>query len=483
MEKKETNSISGFFPPNGIIEYVMDKNLTLMELQKIKEHLWQEINLEIKEDHFASLFRNLDFVASILSKEEYTKFLQSARIYFYMELMQNPFLETPYFELFKIEIIDGFYKESYGSLDKCQEKATIPLSNFNLLYKLLDLIVGKDVARPSGNQNYIQSTKVTYMPLLRNYQLAEKEFLKKNYKKMVKHLEVCAKLASLKNIAIDFQPTLILAKKVAEMQLNAIKSSMKLELEMKNSRKNGLSLRDDGIMSLTSLGSNEAGARIVLAYKLLNLDKTDIDSYFFLMDAYIDLKAYTPIPELLEEISQLEPTKEQKSIIENYEKLIYEKTIEANYARDISSLLASIESLQAEGKYEEVISKSIQGYKKFSLPYFKAKVAVACYHLGFFKEAEEYALAYLQEGYIATMEVSTLLYKIYMRNNDLQKAISISLECYQKCRLKSRGIPLDEWTLVQQREYLSDKLSLEQSNTKSDNCSQKFKRVESSGSC
>ena len=94
--------------------------------------------------------------------------------------------------------------------------------------------------------------------------------------------------------------------------------------------------------------------------------------------------------------------------------------------------------------------------------------------------SEENALAYLQEGYIATMEASTLLYKIYMRKKDVKSAIEISLSCYRKCRLKSRGFHLDEWALVQQSEYLSDKDILEQDREKIEH---KIKFIESNGAC
>lgn len=479
MEKKEKKSASEQLSFEGIIQYALDKKLTLMELQKIKEYLWKEISLDVVEENFSLLFCNLEYVDSILSEEEYAKFLQSARIHFYMELMKNPSLVSAYYELFKIEVLEGEYDEAYRLLNKCQEKIPSKSSDFSLEYRLLNVMTGQNVSIPNRNKNYIQLSEVDYMPLLRNYRLAERALSKKDYQKVIRHLEVCAKLANIKGFKIDFQPVILLAKKAAEMQLNTIKTSVRIALETKRDN-NILALRDGGIMSLTSLGSSEVGTRMVLAFQLLNLDKTDIESYFILIDAYIDLKAYTPIPELLEEISKLNPTKEQESMMENYQKLISEKQIEAKQAREISLFLSHIERLMSEGKYEEVISSCAKRYEECALPYFKVKIAVACYHLGFFKEAEENALAYLQEGYIATMEASTLLYKIYMRKKDVKSAIEISLSCYRKCRLKSRGFHLDEWALVQQSEYLSDKDILEQDREKIEH---KIKFIESNGAC
>ena len=122
MEKKEKKSASEQLSFEGIIQYALDKKLTLMELQKIKEYLWKEISLDVVEENFSLLFCNLEYVDSILSEEEYAKFLQSARIHFYMELMKNPSLVSAYYELFKIEVLEGEYDEAYRLLNKCQEK-------------------------------------------------------------------------------------------------------------------------------------------------------------------------------------------------------------------------------------------------------------------------------------------------------------------------------------------------------------------------
>ena len=69
MEKKEKKSASEQLSFEGIIQYALDKKLTLMELQKIKEYLWKEISLDVVEENFSLLFCNLEYVDSIRSEE------------------------------------------------------------------------------------------------------------------------------------------------------------------------------------------------------------------------------------------------------------------------------------------------------------------------------------------------------------------------------------------------------------------------------
>jgi len=163
------------------------------------------------------------------------------------------------------------------------------------------------------------------------------------------------------------------------------------------------------------------------------------------MDAYIDLKAYNPLLECIKRVKALKISKEQEEMLELYERIIQEVSLESLHLKDIYRTLDKGQKLRSEGLYLEEIDTYLKALQVIHFPYFYVKLAEAYYEMGNLEKSLEYGNYYLEIGYLYYVPISILFYMIYKKQGESEKALMQALDCYKKARMKERGIPLNDW--------------------------------------
>lgn len=348
-------------------------------------------------------------------------YLLEAKQLFYMAITMGNEVE-PHFGLFKLALLEEDYFEAFCQLQVYERKLDRP-SNFQLLYKMLKKILGSKECIESSNNSYIQDSKIDYEPLLNNYRMAETAFNIGDYQRMVRHISVCESLIAKKELPIDLWAVSTLANTIFSLYREKQKSELRLAFA----------------------NSSDVGERMVSVHKLIELDDKDVESFFLLMDAYIDLKAYTPLVECIQKIKALEPSLSEQQSLSLYERLTAEIFMEGLNLKTIHETLVRGSKLQAQALYQEAISHYGNAYEAIKFPYYLIQRAEVYYSMENYEQAICDCNNYMQEGYLHYVEASILLYKCYRKKGDLESSFRVALECYQKARMKERGISFDSW--------------------------------------
>ncbi len=368
--------------------------------------------LELKEAEFLK-DNNVDLFAL---------YLMRAKKHFYTALLADNQEFQANYGLFEAALLEENYSEAENQLDYYLEKMEGE-SNYILVYQLLGELMGQSQRKRRGNENYIFDVKVDYEPMLCNYSLAIEALQRKDYQKAIKHISICQTLNDRKGLGIDFSSVLGL--------LNTI------FLSHQNNRKK--TFRD------AFARTSNVGERVLIAQKLLELDSQDVESNFLYMDAYIDLKAYNPLLECIKRVKALKISKEQEEMLELYERIIQEVSLESLHLKDIYRTLDKGQRLRSEGLYLEEIDTYLKALQVIHFPYFYVKLAEAYYEMGNLEKSLEYGNHYLEIGYLYYVPISILFYMIYKKQGESEKALMQALDCYKKARMKERGIPLNDW--------------------------------------
>lgn len=349
-------------------------------------------------------------------------YLQKAKKHFCAALLVDNQEGQANYGLFEAALLEENYSEAYTQLDYYLAKGKGE-SNYILVYQLLEELMGHSQRKRNGNENYIFDVKVDYEPMLCNYSLALEALQRKDYQKAIKHISICKSLNDKKGLGIDFSSVLELLNKIFLWHQNSQKKAFKD----------------------TFARTSNVGERVLIAQKLLELDSEDIESNFLYMDAYIDLKAYNPLLECIKRVKDLKISKEQEEMLELYERIIQEITIESLHLKDIYRILDKGQRLRTEGLYSEEIDTYLNALQTIQFPYFYVKLAEAYYEMGNLEKSLEYGNYYLKTGYLYYVPISILFYTIYKKQGDSEKALMQALNCYQKARMKERGISLNDW--------------------------------------
>ena len=407
-------------------QLIYKKKATLGDLERAKQILVDCKNMGAMEDyHLENELGKIDLLEAKLllassPSSDISLYLQRAKTHFYSSLTIQPGSTMAHFGLMKVAILEDDYEEAFEQLKKYDQDERY---NFELMYQLLGKLTKGTYVGSARSGEYIQCCKVSYPPLLHNYQLAEMAFEEGNFQKVLKHLEICNTLAMKKNIHIDFSYMILLADMIFKKYREDYKKQLKLSF----------------------MQENHIGDRMVIAQKLVNLDQQDAESYFLFMDTYLDLKVTSPLEEICRTVRNIPLTAWQEKTLESYEKLVKEKKIESEFMELLDELCAYGRQLEAEGKIEEAIAHYDAGYQKLDYPYFQVKKAQVCYRNQNYSECLKYAEQYMQEGAFYYVQASTLAYKVYRRQNDIVSAIQEAIKCYHQTRMKERGYSLHDW--------------------------------------
>ena len=368
--------------------------------------------------------RNLVAAINLQSNmsQDIQKHLDNAKEHYYNAIsLYNSFI-IPYYGLFKVAVLEQNYSEAFLQLQAYDMRLEQD-SNFKLIYQMLMILSGQKGYLKDANPNYIQNVKVTYGPILNNYHLAEKSLQNGDYKRVIRHLTVCESLAIKKGIDIDFSTMIQLANTIFFLSKEDQKKTLRAAFSI----------------------STDVGKRMLTDHKLLELDATDFESNFLYMDAYIDLKAYTPLIECIEHLKTLSPTKEEKEFLALYERLVSEIIIESTHLKEIYATLRRGANLQQEALYSEAVACYDTANENIPFPYFQVKKAEAYYAMGNLDKAIECCENYLNSGYLHYVEASILLYRIYRDKGDNSTSLSVAFRCYKKSRMQERGTLLHDW--------------------------------------
>lgn len=374
--------------------------------------------------------------------------LENAKNAFFMSLMKSP-NPGAHFGLYKIAIAEENWESARGHLNEYEKSGRKKHYNFGLAHKILALCIGEQTHESSSKTDYIFSERITYEPLLMNYQLAEDAFDHGRYNSCLKHLTICRKLALLKSITIDFTPLI-------NMMINIIK--------LKNHR------RIDELKISIEQSSNY-GEKIVLIRKLISLTPQEKELYFLLMDSYIGLGVVACIPNIVKDLSRLELSEIDVARIKAYEKLSREYSGYADHFEDIFLNLQNGDTSADEGNITSAFEIYLTGFKNSGQSIFLFKIANLFYRNAYYDKAEQYFLEYLKSGYENKRQAYITLYKIYKHLNLESKCQSLVSESFQDLFLASRGYTLRSWV-----EYLEDAYTKELGNNETD---YKVKELES----
>lgn len=417
----------------------------LAEKGRVIVHLEEEENS--KKAELEMSIANVHLLEALNLKQGMDKdisaHLGNAKLHYENALTLYGDFVIPHYGLFKVAVLEGDYLEALLQLQAYELKSGKD-SNYSLLYKMLMTLLGQKGEVASSNIKYIQDIKVEYEPLLSNYRLAETSFDACDYQRTIRHLSICNSLSEKKEIDIDFSTMLYLANII--LVLCKEKQKEKLQLDF--------------------AATSDVGERMMIAHKLLEMDDSDFENNFLYMDAYIDLKAYSPLLECVMKLKSLPATKKEQEVLSLYERLVSETIIESKYLRAIHGALNHGDKLQSEALYSEAISYYEKANENINFPYFRIKEAEAYYAMGDIDNAIRCCEFYLETGYLHFVEASIFLYRIYRDNDNIEKAISIAFECYKKARMKERGITLRSWILRLNNGYQDLSVDLESNQKK-----------------
>lgn len=403
-----------------------NQTVSITELENVRTMLLNSIEKKDYSDEVLMMLATLNLKEVENLKKgnlpvDINSYLLEAKQFFYMAItMGNDVI--PHYGLFKLALLEGDYFEAFCQLQVYEGKLDGP-SNFQLLYKMLKKLLGGKERIAPANNSYIQESKIDYEPLLNNYHMAEAFFDTGNYQKVLKHISICENLIDRKGLSIDFWAVSNLANTIFSLYRENQKSELRLAFA----------------------NSSHVGERMMIVHKLIELDETDAESLFLMMDAYIDLKAYTPLVECIQKIKGLEISLNQQQSLLLYERLTAEIFMESLNLRTIHEVLGKGNSLQNESLYQEAITHYGNAYEAIKFPYYLIQRAEVYYSIENYEQAIHDCNEYMKEGYLHYVEASILLYKCYRKKGDLEESFKVALDCYKKTRMKERGISFDAW--------------------------------------
>ena len=346
--------------------------------------------------------------------------IEEGKEHFYRALNLQRDATLPHYGLYQLAVLEGDYEEALYRLSQFDRNDHF---NFSLSYALLGDLIGQSYTnnRPVGD--YIQNVNIGYLPIRSNYRLATSAFQNQEYDRVVKHLEVCEMLSKTKNIYADFASAVSMAKKVYENHLEEKKQALKTKFA-----------QDRGI-----------GNRMMTAQQLLRLDTKDAESFFYVMDAYLELKVFTPLINTCEHIHKLSLTKSQEETVALYERIIAEKQIEATHLKDMETYRHQGESFVNSGNIIDAIDIYRGAYQRIGHPIYHLEQAKLYYQSEDYTNARIYIIKYMKEGFVHYQEAATLLYQICYQEGNKEEAMRIAVDCYRKMRMKEKGCALTEW--------------------------------------
>lgn len=348
--------------------------------------------------------------------------LSNAKNSFFMSLSKG-YSPSAYSGLFKVAIAEEDWKSALEYLTEYEKSDRKKHYNFNLIHMMLNTCMNLDVISTYDRSDYIFSNKVKYMPLRKNYLLAEEAFNEGKYNVCLKHLSICQKLAIKKSITIDFSIAISLIQKIIAMKNVVIIEELKSKL----------------------VNSKNSGEKLVLIRKLISLSPEEIDLYFMLMDSYIELGIYSSILDVVTYIPAQKMSEIDKKRLDYYINLAQEQD---SYNGKIINVLRDLQAGEASasnGDIYHAYNTYLTGFKTSGNSVFLSKIGDLLYTNGYYRQAELYYTRYLSSGYKHQYEVYINLYKVYRQFNDIERATTIALEAFNNLFLEFKGFTLKSW--------------------------------------
>ena len=414
---------------------IIKKDCTLQDLKEAENYLNKCRGIAPSEEARIDIWTGkLELKRSKLTNDGLDKriCLTNAQNSFFMSLAKNP-CPSAFYGIFKISISLNDWASAKVALTEYEKSDKKNRYNFRLVHKLLDSCIGEQKEYPLTRSDYIFGNRVDSKSLIENYHLAELAFDNGELNKCLKHLTVCHKLAKLRGITIDFAPILELVNELVKI--------------------NNLTVIDE--LKLKVLKADNLGEKIPLIRSLLAVHK-EAELYFLLIDSYIGLGGYACIPDILEELKQLELSEIDKKKIALYENICKEQM---GFSKNILIINRQLDNAQSHvdaGNIVGAYSSYVDGLNGSGHSIFLSKLGDLFYSNGYYKKAEEFYLEYLNKGYENLYSVYISLYKIYRHLNNTKKASDIVIESFNSLLLTTRGYSLASWSAYLDSEYASE---------------------------
>lgn len=385
-----------------------------------------------KETRIDVWLGKLELKRSKLSRNNLDKklSLSNAKNSFLMSLNKG-YTPSACYGLFKVFVAEEDWESAKTYLSMYEKSDCKKRYNFTLVHRLIDECMGIENEYPLDRSTYIFANKVEYQPLRENYRLAEEAFSNHQYNRCLKHLLVCQKLATIKSITIDFSQVISMVTKLIEMKNIRIIDELKMNI----------------------LKTANSGERIILIRKILSISPQEVELYFLLIDSYLELGAYSCIPEIL-----LEVVKQPLSDIDIKRVKYYENL--ANEQRQYDGKMITVfrdlqvgEVNASNGDIYQAYTSFLNGLKNSGHSLFLSKLGDLFYTNGFYQQAEQYYLRYLSSGYENQFNVYINLYKTYKRLSKDDKALLIAHESFSNLFLEAKGYTLGAWINQLECEY------------------------------
>lgn len=403
---------------------IIKKNCTLQELKEAENYLNKCRGMASKDEPRIDVWLGkLELKRSKLTNDGLDKkiCLNNAKNSFFMSISKYP-IPSAYYGLFKASISLNDWESAKVALTEYEKSDKKKRYNFRLMHKILDSCLGVSDEYALVRTDYIFGNRVECKPLIENYHLAELAFDEGELNKCLKHLNICNKLAKLRGITIDFMPII-----VSLVQLISIKNfSIMEELRTK------------------VLSTENFGERIPLIRSLLTVNK-EAELYFLLIDSYIGVGGYACIPDILEELKQLDLTDLEKKKVLLYENICLEQI---GFSRNILIINKQLDSAQMKvnsGDLRGAYSSYVAGLNGSGHSIFLSKLGDLFYSNGYYSKAEEFYLQYLDKGYEHLFNVYVNLYKTYRHLNKVERATLIATEAFNVLLLSTRDYTFKSW--------------------------------------
>lgn len=411
---------------------IIKKNCTLQDLEEAENYLNKCRGIAPKDEPRIDIWLGkLELKRSKLTNDGLDKkiCLNNAKNSFFMSIAKE---STPaaYHGLFKASVGLNDWESAKAALSEYEKSDKKKRYNFRLVHKLLDACLGISTDYALVRSDYIFANRVDCKSLIENYHLAELAFDNGEINKCLKHLSVCHKLAKLRGITIDFMPVIEMAVQLISIHNLSIMEELKKKV----------------------LSTDNFGERIPLIRSLLTINK-EAELYFLLIDSYIGVGGYACIPDILEELKQLELSDLEKKKVLLYENICREQI---GFSKNILVINKQLDSAQMKvnlGDLKGAYASYIAGLNGSGHSIFLSKLGDLFYSNGYYSKAEEFYLQYLGKGFEHLFNVYVSLYKTYRHLNKNDRAQLIATEAFNVLLLSTRDYTLKSWIQYLELEF------------------------------